>query len=220
MAFEDPEVRVLFPVPFVTIRLKNFEALNRRLMLEIRQRQKDEPGIERSNRYGWHSGVDLFDRREPAHRELAGELASMVAAATVKLVPDLPADVSMHNEGWVNVSPTHAMNAPHDHPGAFWSGCYYVHVPLPAESDDKFSGAIEFIDPRGGIGATAKIDTPFTRPKFTVRPAAGTCLLWPSFLKHWVHPNRADGERVTVAFNSSFRREQSKPGKKKAGKRR
>src|SRR5688572_16260087 len=119
MAFEDPEVRVLFPVPFVTIRLKNFEALNRRLMVEIRERQSAEPGLERSNRYGWHSDVDLFDRREPAHRELAGELASMVAAATVKLVPDLPADVSMHNEGWVNVSPTHAMNAPHDHPGAF-----------------------------------------------------------------------------------------------------
>jgi len=75
---------------------------------------------------------------------------------------------------------------------------------LPADGDDKFSGAIEFIDPRGSIGTTANIGTTFTRPKFTIRPAAGTCLLWPSFVKHWVHPNRAKEDRVTIAFNSWY----------------
>ena len=45
---------------------------------------------------------------------------------------------------------------------------------------------------------------PFTRKRFTFRPRAGTCLLWPAFLKHWVHPNRSDEERVSAAFNSWF----------------
>ena len=122
----------------------------------------------------------------------------------LKLIPDLPADLAIRHEGWINASPRHAMNAPHDHPTVFWSGCYYVQVPTPDDPDDGFSGALEFIDPRGAIGSTARVEAPFTRKRFTFRPRSGTCLLWPAFLKHWVHPNRSDEERVSAAFNSWF----------------
>jgi len=206
MAFDEPAVRVLFPVPFVTIRLADSEELNRRLLREIGQRRKTERTIGRSNRYGWHSGLDFFDRPEPAHAQLARELEAMVAVSTTKLIPDLPAELHTVHEGWVNVSPTHAMNSPHDHPGAFWSGTYYVQVPVLDDDADKLSGAIEFIDPRGSIGSNARLETPFTRGKFTARPVSGTCLLWPSFVHHWVHPNRSSEDRVSVAFNSRFTR--------------
>jgi len=205
MAFDEPEVGVMFPVPFVTVRLKNAEALNHRLLDEIGQRRALEPGVDRSNRYGWHSALDFFDRAEAAHAELAGEIEAMVAAATARLAPDLPKRLRLAHEGWINVSPTHAMNTPHDHPGSFWSGTYYVQVPDAGEADPR-AGAIEFIDPRGSIGSNASFETPFTRGKFTVRPVAGTCLIWPSFMKHWVHPNRSAEERVSVAFNSRFAR--------------
>lgn len=204
MAFSEPEVRVLFPVPLVTIRLDGADELNRRLLGEVDRRRTSEPGLDRSNRYGWHSALDLFDRPEPAHTQLAREIEAMVAAVTAKLIPNLPDAVEMAHEGWVNVSPTHAINAPHDHPGGFWSGTYYVQVPTPDDGADNLSGAIEFIDPRGSIGANARLETPFTRGKFTARPVAGMCLMWPSFLRHWVHPNRSSGDRVSVAFNSRF----------------
>ena len=206
MAFDEPEIQVLFPVPFVTILVRGHEALNRRLLKEIGQRRKSEPGIERSNRYGWHSAADFFDRRESAHAELAKEIKAMVAATTTMLAPNLPTGLTTLYDGWVNASPTHGMSAPHDHAGAFWSGTYYVHVPAPDDQADMLSGALEFIDPRGSIGPSARLDTPFTRPKFTVRPAPGTCLLWPSFIRHWVHPNASSEERVSIAFNSWFTR--------------
>ena len=205
MAFGEPEVRVLFPVPLVTIRLDDAVALNQRLLEEIADRQAAEPGIDRSNRYGWHSALDFFGRTEPVHAELAREIEAMVAATTARLAPALPDGLRLVHEGWVNVSPTHALNAPHDHPGSFWSGTYYIHVPDADEADPR-AGAIEFLDPRGSIGTNANFETPFTRGKFTVRPMSGTCLLWPSFLRHWVHPNRSPQERVTVAFNSRFTR--------------
>jgi uncharacterized protein (TIGR02466 family) len=204
MAFDEPEVRVLFPVPFATIRLKGFDELNPRLVAEIGERRKNEPGVERSNRYGWHSKLDFFERAEPAHAELAGEIQAMVAAVTAKLAPDLPAAMRTVHEGWINVSPTHAMNSPHDHPGSFWSGTYYVHVAEPEDETDRLSGAIEFIDPRGSIGSNARLETSFTRGRFTARPMAGTCFIWPSFVRHWVHPNRSAEDRVTIAFNSRF----------------
>ena len=206
MAFDEPAVRLLFPVPLVTVRLHDCTALNARLLAEIGARRAAEPGIDRSNRYGWHSDNDLFARTEPAHRKLAEELRAIVASSSAKLMPDLPGDLIPSHDGWVNVNPPGAMNAPHDHPGAFWSGVYYVQVPPPADPDDQLSGAIEFIDPRGSIGTNARFDTPITRTKFTVRPAAGTCLLWPSYLKHWVHPNQSAQDRVTIAFNSWFNR--------------
>lgn len=206
MAFGELDVGVLFPVPFITVKLKDSEALNRRLLAEIAERRKSEPGIDRSNRYGWHSDSDLFQRAEPAHKALVVALDGIVAQATRQLMPGLPAKLTVRHEGWVNVSPTHAMNAPHDHPGAFWSGCYYIQVPPPDDPDDTISGALEFIDPRGAIGSSGKIETPFTRSKCTVKPVPGTCLLWPSFLKHWVHPNNARDERVSVAFNSWYAR--------------
>lgn len=207
MPIEEPDVRVMFPVPLVSIRLKDADKLNRRLLKEIAARRRSEPGVDRSNRLGWHSDYDLFRRSEPAHGELAREIAAMVDAATRKAIPEMPKGFAARHEGWINVSPMHAMNAPHDHPGAFWSGTYYVQVPLPPGDGDVLSGAIEFIDPRGSIGTNARLETSFTRPKFTVRPAPGTALLWPAFVRHWVHPNRAEQERVTVAFNSWFAQE-------------
>ena len=205
MAFAEPKLGVLFPVPLLTFRLDEAETLNAELVREVAARRKAEPGIGRSNLQGWHSATDLFARTEPGHAALAEEIDAIVAAATAKMVPDLPAEMKRRHEGWINVSPTGAMNAPHDHTGAFWSGCYYVQVPDSPDPDDKTSGAIEFIDPRGSAGGMA-IDAPFARSKYTVRPAAGMCLLWPAFVKHWVHPNRSTEDRITIAFNSWFSR--------------
>ena len=206
MAFDEPEVRLLFPVPLLTFTLRDAEALNAGLLAEIQARRAAEAGIGRSNRAGWHSANDLFDRPEPAHRQLAAELKAIAVAGSAKLMPDLEAGLVPAYEGWVNVNPTGAMNAPHDHPGAFWSGVYYVAVPPPADPDDRLSGAIEFIDPRGSTGTNARFTTNFTRTRHTARPAPGTCLLWPGYVKHWVYPNDAAEDRVTVAFNSWFNR--------------
>jgi uncharacterized protein (TIGR02466 family) len=202
MAFDEPEVRLLFPVPLVTIRLNGHDALNERLLTEIAARREAEPGMDRSNRDGWHSALDFFERPEPAHAELAAEIAAATSAATAKLAPDLSARLAARHEGWVNVSPTHAMNIPHDHSNAFWSGTYYVQV--PGDEADPQSGALEFLDPRGTLGAASRLETPFTRGKVTLRPAAGTCLVWPGFVRHWVYPNQSAEERVSVAFNSWF----------------
>ena len=56
-----------------------------------------------------------------------------------QVMPDLPADLIPSQDGWVNINPTGAMNAPHDHPGAFWSGVYYVQVPPPGAYFDPIN---------------------------------------------------------------------------------
>ena len=37
-----------------------------------------------------------------------------------------------------------------------------------------------------------------------MKPAPGTLVVFPSTLKHWVHPNTAEEERVTIAINAKI----------------
>ncbi|MEP1929909.1 MAG: TIGR02466 family protein, partial [Roseibium sp.] len=95
-------------------------------------------------------------------------------------------------------------NAPHTHPGAHWSGVYYVAQP---ESDVGDSGKIEFVAPRVDLPHWEILQTSAFRLKRRFRPVAGEIILFPSYLLHWVYPNEADADRVTVAFNATFRKQ-------------
>ena len=196
-------IQTLFPTPLVTFTVDDFEALNRDLLAEIAKRRKSEPGEVKSNRKGWHSAYDLFRRKEPAHARLAAVIRAAVDQATRKLAPN--ADLSrlrMECDGWVNVNPTGGYNTPHDHPGNLWSGTYYVVTPSSGEPGDP-SGRIEFIDARSGL-ADNLVNAPFTASKCGIRPKPGMLLLFPANLLHWVHPNAAAEDRVTIAFNARF----------------
>ena len=42
---------------------------------------------------------------------------------------------------------------------------------------------------------------PDARAAHVVRPSAGTLLMWPSPLQHYVHPNLSEEHRVTISYN-------------------
>jgi uncharacterized protein (TIGR02466 family) len=196
-------IQTLFPTPLLTFLVDEAEALNGELLEEIEQRRRAEQGKTVSNRHGWHSAYDLFRRKEKAHARLAGIIRDAVEQATRKLAPN--ADLSklrMECDGWINVNPTGAYNTPHDHPGNLWSGTYYVTTPDAGDASGP-SGRIEFIDSRAGL-ADNFVKAPFTASKCGIRPKPGMLLMFPANLLHWVHPNAAKEDRVTIAFNARF----------------
>lgn len=196
-------VQMLFPSPLVTFQVDDAESLNRELLTEIEKRRASEEGAVRSNRQGWHSDYDLFRRKEKAQARLAAIIREALEQATLKLAPDTNlSKLNMDCEGWINVNPTGAYNTPHDHPGNFWSGTYYVTVPNAGEGLES-SGVIEFLDSSTGLSASM-VRAPFTAPKASIRPKAGMLLIFPANLLHWVHPNAAKEDRVTIAFNAKF----------------
>ncbi len=196
-------IQSLFPTPLLTFEVEEADQLNRELLAEIDKRRLSEPGESKSNRQGWHSAYDLFKRKEKAHARLAGIIREAVEQATRKLAPN--ADLTklrMECDGWINVNPTGAYNTPHDHPGNLWSGTYYVTTPDAGDASGA-SGRIEFIDSRSGL-ADNLVRAPFTASKCGIRPKPGMLLLFPANLLHWVHPNAAAEDRVTIAFNARF----------------
>ena len=82
------------------------------------------------------------------------------------------------------------------------SGTFYVAVPEGA-------GPIVYEDPRLGLMMAAppklaKLPQTF-RQHVSFRPEVGTLMLWESWLRHEVTPNRAKGLRVSVSFNYAWR---------------
>lgn len=111
--------------------------------------------------------------------------------------------------GWYNTNRLGDHHAPHTHPGAYLSGTYYVQVPA-AGAEDARSGCISFYDPRCGANMVTAGRESDARAAYTVRPSAGTLLMWPSPLQHQVHPNLSREPRVSISFNL-------KPGPKELG---
>ena len=203
MPLELTDVRTLFPTPLVTFTIDDAD-LNRELLAEIEQRRASEPGLDRSNRQGWHSVSDFFQRREPAQAKLAGFMREAVLQATRQMAPDIDLSrLEMRCDGWINSSPTGAYNSPHDHAGSLWSGVYYVAMPTDGADEARSSGRLEFLSSHRGLGK-GPITAPFTASKLSVRPKPGWLLLFPSNVLHWVHPNASGEERVTIAFNAQF----------------
>ena len=202
MAFTLKSVDELFPTPLLRFEVDNAAPLNQALLGEIAARRSTEAGIEKSNQLGWHSASDLFERKEKAQAALAQLLLRMMAQATRTVAPESDfTKLQLVTDGWINVNPTGAYNGPHDHPGAFWSGCYYVQVPAGGGDD----GVIEFLSPHKPLPGVGLIGGALTGDRLRIKPKAGLMLLWPAHLLHWVHPNASAEDRVTIAFNGYFR---------------
>lgn len=157
----------------------------------------------RSNRKGWHSESDFFARKEPAHAELSQAIAGAARNATVRIAAKGvdAGQFAMNIMGWVNINPPGAHNVPHDHPGSYWSGCYYVKNDEPVDNPAGGGGAITFIDARSAPAGQPLVQAPTMRALHSVHPKPGALLLFPSSLKHLVSPNESDQDRVTIAFN-------------------
>ena len=109
-------------------------------------------------------------------------------------------------EGWINVNPPGAFNAPHTHPSFALSGTYYVSIPPDSVSiaPDAKSGTFEFIDPRVNAGSLSIEGATCFDPGVTVKPKDGLMIIFPSYLRHWVYPNEGESERVSIAFNIRY----------------
>ncbi len=192
-----------FASPIFTFEVPGAEALNEALMRDIEAYRRQAEGMNRSNQHGWHSPTDFFRRPEASFQALARQINSAVAMATRQVSPKLDLGKRLYKmQGWINVNPPGAYNTPHAHPDHEWSGSYYVKV--PETPPGSRSGQIEFLDPRNGVPQMEGLNSAYFVPKVRKAPKAGTMLVFPSYLRHWVYPNEQDEIRISIAFNTKF----------------
>ena len=108
---------------------------------------------------------------------------------------------------WANINRSGHGNLAHTHPGAFWSGVYYVDDGGIA-ADPSLGGALEFMDPRGAAPVMYAPHLGFAMKgglsggaNEVLQPKAGRMVLFPSWLLHQVRHYRGTAERISIAFN-------------------
>ena len=201
----------LFSTPLMRFHIADHGDLNTELLAEGARLRKIEEGVSKSNKGGWHSEGNLFSSNVPCIQKIRGAAENAVSAVTQKVTRSREHEsLRLKLFAWMNVSPQGALNAPHTHPGAHWSGVYYVSQP---KVETGTSGMIEFLDPRSDLPNWRILKAKAFRLKKRIRPAAGDLVIFPSYLVHWVYPNETGEDRVTIAFNATFRKQRTSPAK-------
>ncbi len=199
-------VSMIFATPLVMRDWPGSGALHDALCALITTTRQAGDSTGKSNVGGWHSPPGFIRGDAPALAVLRERIRSVMTDLTRQWMA--PGDYMFAIDAWANVLGPGDYNSPHNHPNATWSGVYYVTgTPAASPTDSALSesalllaGKIEFFDPRPAAGMFYAADNMLQRRcLFTPRP--GCMLVFPSWLQHMVHPHRAAGERVSIAFN-------------------
>jgi len=186
--------------------------LNKHLLKHLKQwKKRDEKGIVRSNSLGWHSAVDMHHRKE--YKPLIKELFKM-QEEIYEAEGYHPDTEAVCDNMWGNINYKYSHNKNHVHPGAQWSGVYYIKCPPKC-------GHIWFTDPCGErhmdlpIMADKQKKPPHYWREVHYQPIEGRLIMFPGWLTHEVAQNMCDlkgedGWRVSVSFNFKQRWKQGK----------
>jgi len=202
----------LFATQLITYQVPDADALNTDLRRVIKEREKTHPSTHHSNMGGWQSSWDM-DR-------WGGVSAIKLIAIARNLANRLTTDrhgqagkgpypehfaVTWLANMWANVNRSGHGNEFHSHPGAYWSGVYYVDDGGIA-ADNSLGGELEFMDPRGALPV---MNAPHLRMSGDLMaggnekiwPKPGRMVMFPAWLMHQVRPYRGNAERISIAFN-------------------
>ena len=152
--------------------------------------------------YTSYASLDDLPRRATVFGQLKARLDRHAAAFADGLELDLGATRLKLDSLWVNILKAGAAHSGHIHPHSVLSGTVYVAVPPGA-------GALKLEDPRLPLMMAApprRADAAETAKSFVyLTPQAGSVLMWESWLRHEVTPNRGKGERISISFNYGWR---------------
>jgi uncharacterized protein (TIGR02466 family) len=197
----------LFPTPVILYDLTNAEVMNKDLKTIILKKRESDAGLARSNYGGWHSNVDMMVWAEQQARIILETAIREVSRQTADIHPFGQRDFDFDAQMWANVSGTGASNQMHCHPGALWSGVYYVDVGED-DPDVDVEGELLLVDPRFPMNTMYMPELVLRDSRggpqysqFPVRPVNGRMVLFPAWLKHSVKPYRGKRERISIAFN-------------------
>jgi len=196
-------LNMLFATPFVLHDWPDSEQLNKELAELILGKEKsDKHGYgTRSNAGGWQSPGNLITWPEPCISELKQRIETIVFKLIGELVrkDGTERTFTLLIDSWANINRNGDYNVVHTHPNCMWSGVYYVQPGVP-DKTIPYSGLLEILDPREAANYIQIRNTVLDAREF-VDNVPGRMLLWPSWMKHWVHPFAGTGERISIAYN-------------------
>ena len=208
----------MFAVPFVFAQHPQPDGLNAALRALFLAREAEGGRYANPNPYTvrnaqlFESHFDLFDWPEACIAQLSEFCLSNLMRTVGELNGyDLDAlrKIDIATDAWFHITRRNGHFGVHNHPMASWSGVYCVS-PGQHDADQPDSGRLSFINPHSVTSmyldaGNAFLRQAYSRGNYGQQLAAGQLVLFPSWVLHHVMPFYGEGERITVAFNCSFR---------------
>lgn len=202
-------VRAWFPTFLYCepLQSRGLDRFNRELATECRQLRDYDRAGRRWSAKNYPGGYTSYASMNELHRfsstfaGLEKKLMRHVRAFARTLDFDLRGRSVRLTDLWVNIMPPTAAHSLHLHPLSFISGTYYVATPPGCPG-------LKFEDPRLSRFMAAPPRRPEARRENRVHityPAeAGNVILFESWLRHEVPPNRVSEERISISFNFAW----------------
>lgn len=175
----------LFGVPVWGMVLNNHQHMLQKYIDFVYDVKQNESSKNRSNLSGYQTRDNLHT--EPLFADLIEAINNIGNEIVGNYVDGKNYRVSVDSL-WANVNNKGAGNYPHIHSGDL-SGVFYLKIP-------DNSGNIVFINPaQRSERQTIRI----ANREIHVGPLV--CLLFPSWLEHYVKPNESEEDRISISFN-------------------
>jgi len=171
---------------------------NAAIKAHVLETKNKSEGKKATNQLGWQSEDYLLDTAKPIQvehmiRVLNSHLKDCARQASLPTLRIC--------NFWFNVNPKGSYNTLHNHQSSVLSGVYYIDIP------DENMGNIEFHrDDEAQYYIPENLDryTQFTSTKATYKPETGLLLIFPSWLRHFVHSNQSEKHRISMSFNTEL----------------
>lgn len=172
------------------------EGIDNKSITEYCYKVKEEkPGVNISNRGGWHSG-ELITPIPSALEQLFNELTVFVNDVPQRYMGT--SNLILGN-WWININGKYDYNEQHDHQNSVLSGTYYVQVP-----EENMGNLMLHRGDNAEFFLTSKVERQQTMANAMTIPCPvkeSMFYLFPSWVKHSVERNNTDSERISIAFN-------------------
>jgi uncharacterized protein (TIGR02466 family) len=179
----------LFPTDFYCANIFEYDE-NEKYKNFLIDLSKKTSGKVRSNRGGWQSDTNLWNR------EVFKPLLEKTTNITQSIIGDI-SDKKLQmviRSMWGNINPKGGMNFTHIHPSGWMSGVYYIQLP-------KDNNIISFEDPRPARMMDFQRSCLVKDEYFDYQVKVGDLILFPSWLPHFVLPNTSEENRISISFN-------------------
>ena len=173
-----------FSVPIWGFILNDQKYQSRDYLDNILELEQSVSGVKKSNFGGYQTHDRLHE--VPVFKEFVSTIEDLTARCYTDYSSDkCKASVT---EMWANINQKDNSNGAHIH-GQDLSGVFYVNVP-------PSSGRLVFCNP--AVRSDGRL---IRKPNYTVSPENLACIIFPSWLEHYVEPSHSNEKRVSISFN-------------------
>ena len=193
MALDSKKLLHLFSTPIMEHWWEDSDELNKQLCSIILEKEKTSPGAKMSNVGGWHSEGDLEKWGGAPGQRPIERIGETVDRATLEYYTMFHGrePIRWRVTLWANVNRSNEYNKGHVHPGATWSGVYYVDAGSPDESRPG-NGNLVLDHPNGAVAMSFFPE--ITPSSYIIKPRSSLMSCFPAICVMTFSPIGAMGQ--------------------------